>query len=453
MRDDVPAPVGHDGGQVGNLERRHPHFTLSDGDGFDGGEFPSAQPGRITLVIEFGRRQGAPQFGGEIAAQGVSEAKTLHILVPFVQGRANRGIFPVLQHVPQRKGKIGIARHHDGLFQVQGRFVAVAARTMVAQRISVGAGEHHLRPERPLLQADQPVHQFEHRSGRIGRLNGPVEHGFIRIGRDFFVMTADIGQHVHIDTGTGHHGQDFPRGRFNGHQRAHLVLHQQLSVLLEIGIDRGHDIPAGNGLLVHFPVAVVIFNLVMGVPQVNVIPFLAPQVLFAGRFDAGLAGIIPAAILVRMRFQKGGIHLGNITQQVPARIYRIVPDASGLPLEARELVFQFIEPHEGFRWNLLQQHHALPADLAAEAFVFGHLLADKIRLDPQGRCQQQGVERLHLARRAQDIIGHLVAHDNLAVPVINDAPGRIDDIIDHRVVLRAGLVFVVQDLDGEQLYQ
>ena len=262
-------------------------------------------------------------------------------------------------------------------------------------------------------------------------------------------MTADIGQHIHIDTGTGHHGQDFPRGRFDGDQRAHLVSHQQLSVLLEVGIDRGHDIPAGNGLLVHFPIAVVVLDLVAGVPQVDVVSFFAPQVLFASRLDAGLAGIIPAAILVRVRFQEGGIHLGNIAQQVPARVYGIVPDAAGLPLEARELVFQFIEPHKGFRRNLLQQHHALPADLAAETGVLGHLFADEIRFHPQGRCQQQGVEGFHLARRAQDVVCHLVAHDDLTVAVVDNAPGRVDDVIDHRVVLGAGLVFVVQDLDGE----
>ena len=259
-------------------------------------------------------------------------------------------------------------------------------------------------------------------------------------------MFADVGQHGHIDTRRGNQRQDFSGGRLNGYQRAHLVLHELLPILLQRGVDGGHNVVSRNGFLVHGSVLVWLLNLVAGIAEVNVVTFLSTEFFLAGGLYAGHAGIVSAAVLSRVAVQIGLIHLGNISQQVAAGIDGIVTDAANLPAEAGKLVFDLVEAHVGLGREVADHGHGLEADGAAPAVVFGQAAADELGVHVQDGGQGQGVKRFHLTGVHQDVISYFVAHQDFSVPVIDDATGGVDGFVNGSVAVGVLLVAFVNYL-------
>ena len=266
-------------------------------------------------------------------------------------------------------------------------------------------------------------------------------------------MLADIGQLGYVDTRGGHQRQDFPRARLDGDDGADFVLHQLLAVLLELRIDGGDNVVAGDGFLVEFAVFERLLDLVVGVAEENVIALFPAEVLLPGRLDAGHARIVARTVFARVAVDVVLVHLGHIPQQVAARIDGVVTDAAHLSLEARETVLDFGEFVIGLGRDLLEHRHALETDPRAVPLVLLHFSADELRGDVQYGGEGEGVELAHLPRTYEDVVGYFVAHQDFPVPVIDDAPGGIDDFPDRRVVVRIDLVVLVEDLDGEDLRQ
>ena len=264
-------------------------------------------------------------------------------------------------------------------------------------------------------------------------------------------MLADVCEHVDIDTRAGHHRQDLACRRLDRNDTADLVAHQPLAVLLELRINRGDDIFAGDGFLVHFAVHIGVLDLVVGVAQVDMIALLPAQVILPRRLDAGLAGIVAGAVFPRVFLDVVRIDLGDIAQQVSAGIERIVADGTHLTPETGELVLQLRKLHISRRRDLLEHHDRLVTDAAPVLAVFRHLLPDEVDGDIQRLRQLERIESLYLPRRHEDVIGDRVADDDLAVAVVDDAARGIDHVIDHRVVGGVPLILVIQDLDDEQL--
>ena len=181
------------------------------------------------------------------------------------------------------------------------------------------------------------------------------------------------------------------------------------------------------------------------------VAFFSAKVLFPGRFDTGLSGIVSGTVFVRMGLDILLVHFGNISKKVSAGVHRVVPDTPDLSPESGEIVLEFSELHVGFRLDLLEHHDALVADLFPVPFVLGHLVPDEIGAYVQGGRKHQGVERGDLPGSYEDVISDLVADYYLPVAVVDDAPGGVDDIVDHRVVRCVDLVLVFDDLDIEQL--
>ena len=180
------------------------------------------------------------------------------------------------------------------------------------------------------------------------------------------------------------------------------------------------------------------------------VALLSSQVLFPRRLDAGLPGIIAGTIFSGMGLDVFLVHFGDIAEQVASGVDRVVTDASHLSPEAREIVLEFGELHVGFGLYLLEHDHALVADLLLVLLVFGHLVPYEVGTHVERGSQEQGVELFHLPRSDQDVVGHLVADNYLSVTVVDYSPGRVDDVVDHRIVRRIDLVLVVDDLDVEQ---
>ena len=61
------------------------------------------------------------------------------------------------------------------------------------------------------------------------------------------------------------------------------------------------------------------------------------------------------------------------------------------------------------------------------------------------------VERFDFLRGYENIVCDLVSDDNLSVAVVDDASGRVYDVIHHRVVRCVDLVLVIKNLYREQL--
>ena len=115
MRNPVPSPIGDRGGQVRYLERGDTDFSLTDGDGDDGGEFPAVLA--VALVVHLRRRQGASKFSREVASQLVAEAEALDIFIPLVERFSDVAVLLVLENIAEGITEVGIAGHHDGLFE------------------------------------------------------------------------------------------------------------------------------------------------------------------------------------------------------------------------------------------------------------------------------------------------------------------------------------------------
>ena len=168
----------------------------------------------------------------------------------MIHGFVEGFILFVFKKVAKHITIICIARHHDGLFQIDRRLVLMAAKLVSSEVVTHAARILSIWGNDSLFQSDQSVDQFEHRARRIWSLHRTVEHRFIGVGRNLTVVPSDISKHFHIDTRAGYHGQNFSCGRFDGHETAYLIVHKFLTVVLEVGVDRGCDVFAGNGLLV-----------------------------------------------------------------------------------------------------------------------------------------------------------------------------------------------------------
>ena len=204
--------------------------------------------------------------------------------------------------------------------------------------------------------------------------------------------------------------------------------------MLQVGVDGSYNILSGDGFLVHFPVLVPRLNLVVGIPEVDVVTFLSSQVGFAGRLKSRLAGVVTGAVFSGMSVQVGLIHLGNIAKKVAAGIERVVPDTSDLSLETRELVLDFGKLHIFLGGELLHHYDRLVADSSAVLAVFSHFTPDEVRLNIQDACKEESVKFLDFLRGYENVVCYLVADYDLSVPVVDDTSGRVYDVIDHRVV-------------------
>ena len=316
----------------------------------------------------------------------------------------------------------------------------------VAAGIAVGRHQH------AFLQADQAVDQLEDRARRVGGHHRAVEHRLARVARDLAVVPADVAEHVHVDARAGHHREDLPGRGLDGHHRADLALHQPLAVLLQVRVDRGDDVVAGFRLLVLGPVLIGRLQTVAGVAQVDVVALDAAQLLLHRGLQAGLAHIVAGAVL-GMGLDVVGVHFGDVAEQVAAGVEGILADAADLRLEAREAVGLLREADVVLGRDVLDEREGLPADAGAVLAVVGHPLPHEVDRRVQGARQRHGVEGLHVPRGHGDVVADFVAHQDLAVAVVDDPARRVDVVVDHRIVRRVLLVLVVDDLDIEQLRQ
>ena len=126
----------------------------------------------------------------------------------------------------------------------------VTAQLVASEMISHAARILGPRIYHFFFQADEGIDQLEDRTGRIWRLHGTVEHRLVRIGGYLAIMFSDVCEHLYVYSRAGNHGKDLAGRRLDSHETSHLVVHQLLSIVLQMCINGGGYILSRHRLLV-----------------------------------------------------------------------------------------------------------------------------------------------------------------------------------------------------------
>ena len=200
MRYIIVAPVRDGGAQVRKVEGSASYFSLAYGQRDHIGGFPPAFP--VHLVIVFRVRDETAELRREVASEFSAETETPHILMPDIQGFRDGPVFRIFENSSENIAVVCVARHHDGLFEIQRRTVVMTSQPVPSELVSHVARIFRPRSEHPFLKSYKSVYKFEYRPGRVGRLDGPVEHWLVRVCKYFVVVRAYVGEHLHIYSGT-----------------------------------------------------------------------------------------------------------------------------------------------------------------------------------------------------------------------------------------------------------
>ena len=147
------------------------------------------------------------------------------------------------------------------------------------------------------------------------------------------------------------------------------------------------------------------------------------------------------------------VHLRDVAEQVAARVERILTNAAHFRLESREAVGLFGKTDITFVGDMLDERQRLETDPGAVLAIIGHSFPDKVRLHVQGAGKRERIERLNVPGSHDDVVAHFIANQDLSVAVIDNAAWRVNIVVDQRVIVGVPLVFVVDDLDIEELGQ
>ena len=303
-----------------------------------------------------------------------------------------------------------------------------------------------------LLQSNKGVNQFEYRPGRVRRHGGTVEHWFVWIGYNFTVEFVDGSKFGHVYPRAGDEGKDLSCGGLYSHHAAHLVLHEHLSVLLQLCIDGADDGFAGYGRFVVFAVGKAGLDLVVDIPQVYVVPFLTFEDMFVRLFDSGAAYVITHFVF-GVAAQERSIGLGDVPEKVAAGIEGVGTQRAGYCTEPWKLPGFLVEQGVLACSDLFDKREGLVPDPAAVLFVFGQPGFDRWHIESKDMAKVKCVELLYLNGGDHDVVRGFVGHQHFAVPVQHKPPCRVLDIVTESVVACGYLVLLVNDLEIEQSYQ
>ena len=337
MRNVIVAPVGDDGREIGQLQRRTAQRILTDSQRNDGQRIPRTP---VLAVVVRAVGHVAVALVEEVGAEFAAEAETLDILFPDVVTVFHALVFTVVENVAEDIAEIGVARSRHGEAQVQRRSVGVAFHAPAADLITFVADVQVRGFEHALLQTDQALHEFEGRSRRVFCFHGTAEKRVPLVVDHLHIVIAALpaDQFVGIVRRRGDHHQDFARSGFDRHGRSDLAAHQFLAQQLQAGVDRADKIFSRFGQRVVNAVHIGAFDRSVGVDLLNLHAFLAFQQRFVGRLHAAHTHVI-AGLVIRVAFEKIGVHLAHESQQVAAHLAGITADRTVNGIESPEVAF------------------------------------------------------------------------------------------------------------------
>ena len=299
MGRDKPAPVGYRRPQVGYLERSSQYLPLPDGYADDSQSVPRAP---ICVVIKLRIGYQPALFAGQIRAELVAESLRHHVVFPHRDGVLGRIVFlTVAEHVVQPPAEVGVARSGDGRHQGEGRSVPVATYPQSAMDKTMGTRiSGRVLADDALLEERHRLRRLEGAARRISALDGAVQQGLSRVFLQGNVVLAPLpaDEQVRVERRRGYHAKDFARLRLDGHYASDLVLHQAFAQHLQVDVQAQLQVLPRNGGTVQLPVHIMPLDASVRVAQQDFHAFLPPQILFVALFDALLANVVAAAVVI-----------------------------------------------------------------------------------------------------------------------------------------------------------
>ena len=335
MRDVVITAVGDNGREVGQLQRRAAQRILPDGERNDRQRIPRPA---VLAVVPAPVGDIPVALVEEVGTQLAAETEALDILFPGIVPFLDVPVFGIVQDIAEDIAEIGIARSRHGKTQVERRGMRVALHTPAPRLVALVADMQIRRPEYPLLQTDQALHQLEGRTRRVFGPHGTVIQGLAFVAQHLHVVVAALAPHqlVGIVRRRGNHHQDLPRGRFDRHGRPDLAAHEFFAQQLQAGVDGADDIFAGLGQRIINAVHVGALDGPVSVDLLDLHPLRSPQQRFVGRLHAAHAHVV-ADLIFGIPLEVIGIHLAHIPQQVTADFTRITADGAVNRIETAEI--------------------------------------------------------------------------------------------------------------------
>jgi len=309
-----------------------------------------------------------------------------------------------------------------------------AAEEVAAELDAAGAGDPPGRRDGSCLERPRRHRDLEGRAGRELPLHGAVVQGPLAVldERSPLVGPDAAREDVRVEGRVGEHDEDLAVARVEGDDRARRVAEGPLGHLLQVAVERERQGAARYvGDLLEDPHA----------PAEGVDLHLLPagntaQVPVPGLLEARLADEVARPVAARTVPQFRLAHLADVPEEVAReRAEGVVAAGPHLDGDARQLELMRLERDHTTPVEVAPQHDALVRGALGRCMQ--HLVHRALGLvEVRGDVPQHAAAIVRVFGHEDDVERGPVVDQDLAVPVVDDAPGGGDADQPDAVVLR-----------------
>ena len=453
MRHIVIASVGDGSTQIGYLQRRQVHLTLTNGDT----DYGQSVPGTLVgLVVELCIRNQSSFLARQVDAQLVAESHAHHIVFPNGHRILHRTILALVsKHIVESPTEITVARSTDGIHQCDWRRVTVATYVQSPVRESVITWKGCARSDDTLGKISQCLSGLERRTRRILSHDASVEQRLPWVLREPSVHLASVLSHqfTRVVRWRGNHCQHRTVSRVDGHDTAYLSLQQPFAQSLQVHVDTQRQVFSCNRSLVEFSVLIASLYSSARITEQNLHTLHASKFLFVMLLNTQLSDVV-ARLVVVIFLDVAFRNLAHITQYMGCIRIGIFSHASLLHIEARESEHFFLEYAEvlvrQLRHEKLLRISGISRILTAVLDIL-HSLFKSLLGDAQRTAEVEGVESaLLLLHHHHQVVGRLVIHHQLSVSIVDGTTRRELYLLQEGVTVGILLVILAHNLEREE---
>ena len=331
--------------------------------------------------------------------------------------------------------------------------VTANMQTLEVETVTTGVrrrgGDDAFGEERETLRG------LERRTRGIETHDTAVEQRLPHILREQTVVLRTLTAHhqTGVVGGRRHHTEHLTRSGLDGNDTTDLTFHQPFTQGLQLGIDAQRQVLAGLCTLVKLTVTIAALHTSVGIAQQNLDTFHTTQLLLVRALDTQLADIV-AGLVVVVLLDIGRRHLSHIAQHVGTHVVGVLAHAALLHIEAWETEHLLLEDAEVLVGELTHEDLLGKARIAWVAVTVldgGHATVELLARDAERLTELEGVETvLDLVHHHHDVVGGLVIHHQLAVPVEDGTTGGIFYLLEKSIGVGTLLVVVARNLEHEE---
>ncbi|VVE43807.1 hypothetical protein PNO31109_04294 [Pandoraea nosoerga] len=457
------AVIGERGRGVRELQDRERVVTLADAQADRLAVVPLLLRGLLVgLALPFGRGQDAARLALDVDARELAEAERRHEVVDRVHAEVVR------EHVVIR-----VVRDHDRAIHVDPALTVahVVAERVVAQRERARVLEAPVRRAFAQFERGERHERLVRRADRIRAAQRPVEQRPVgRVVEGVPVLLVDaFDEQVRVEARRRHERQHVAGLRLDGHDRAAPSGECLLGHLLELDVDRQHEVVARRGRRArdraHRASARGDFDFLEAgdAVQLRLVTLLDTDLAdVVGAFV--IVGVAPdvvlravAVVFLAHRLDALAIALrdaADIADHVRGRLAeRILPEQACVHVHAGEAETLCGKARDFLVGEARADRQALEALAVVHELLEAGAIARR-DLDHVGQIGDQVLERTtDLRRRDLQRVGGIVACEHHAVAVHDHAPVGHDGRERHAVFVGLQRVLVVaEDLEVDEAH-